>query len=223
MTTTDGISISLCVSLARATVTPPPAVRLFRIPHDCERDANHKFVYGKRDGSSSFRTFKTDPIPQPYRAWPDQTIPVKRYPALLNLLWELNPEYTYEKAMAHLNDALCWCNGVWGIFSAAIITAGAVLEAERVEGNRVYFKSILVSGPTPTAEYVLNNHLSALATSVHQDGRPGFMTRANGYGTRSKVRMFIVREKPEPLWIPKDELHELPAGFNPPDELWKPV
>jgi len=197
------------------------ASQLYRIPHDCELDANGKFVLGKRDGVPQ-REFPTDPIPEPFRASPDQTIPVKNYLELLDLLCELNPEYTRERALQLLGTGLCWCNNTDGIFSAAIITGGAMLEKEYTENGKVYFKSILISDPVPTADYVLANHLSTIATSVHKDGRIGIMTRPNGYGSRSPVRMFIVRKTIEPLWFPEDELHKLPDDFDPLSPIWLP-
>ena len=213
------IDLSLRFHLAQApkpVLTPAP---LWRIPHDCERDAAGNFVLGKRDGKPA-REFPTDPIPEPFRAWPDQTIPVKNYPTLFNLLCELNPGYTRVRALELLGTGLCWCNNTWGVFSAAIITGGAVLEEDHVENGRVYFKSINILEPIPGTQYVLDNHLSTIATSVHRDGRVGFMTRPNGYGSRSQIRMFIVSKLP--LWLPEVELHKLPLGFEPLSTVWMP-
>jgi len=215
------IDLSLRFHLAQApkpVLTPAP---LWRIPHDCERDAAGNFVLGKRDGKPA-REFPTDPIPEPFWAFPDQTVPVKNYPVLLDLLHDLNPTYTRERMLQLLGTGLCWCNNTWGVFSKAIITGGAVLEAERVEGGRVYFKSILISDPVPSAQEVLDNHLSTIAVSVHVDGRVGIMTRPNGYGGRSPIRMYIVRKTIEPLWMWERQLHRLPDGVDPSDPTWLP-
>lgn len=204
-------------------VVSPPPVRLCRIPHDIERDERGKFVLGKRDGKPREKPagIITNVIPEPFRSWPDQTIPVKNYPALLSLHYALNPEYTRLRADQLLGTGLCWCNGTWGVYSAAIITGGNVLEVERVEGGRVYFKSILISDPAPTLQKVYDDHLYQIGTSINAlSGDLAEMTRPNGYGTRSKVRMLVVREKPEPLWLPEDEIHLLPAGFEPPSAVW---
>lgn len=186
-----------------------PVKLLARLKHDIERNPRPARNFGS-----------LIIIPQPFRASPDQQVPVKNYPALIDLLCELNPTYTRERALQLLGTGLCWCNGQWGVFSAAIITGGAVLEVERIEGGRVYFKSILISDPAPSAEYVLANHLSAIATSVHTDGTPGVMTRPNGNGTRSQVRMFIVRKTVEPLWFPAGDVQLL--DFDPPSPVWVP-
>lgn len=216
------IDISLRLKLAKHTepVLPPVTRLLFRLPHDEERDANGDYT-GRRDGT--IRGSSDYIIPEPFRAQPDQTIPVKNYSRLLDLLCELNPTFTRDRAMDLLGTGLCWCNGSWGVFSAAIITGGAVLEAERVEGGKVYFKSILISDPTPTKDYVLANHLSAIATSVN-GSEVNILTRPDGRGfqTRSPVRMFIIRKTIEPLWMYERQLHQLPPGFEPDSPVWMP-
>lgn len=196
---------------------------LFRVPHDIERDANGKFVLGKRDGKPRQIEGLSDVFPEPFRANPDQTIPVKNYPALLNLHYQLNPEYTKERADQLLGVGLAWCNQQWGVYSAAIITGGNVLEAIKVENGKVYFKSILISGAIPSYQDVVNNHLYQIGTSINvNSGDIAEMTRPNGNGTRSKVHMLIVRKTVEDLWMYENELHRLPDGFEPPNAIWLP-
>lgn len=186
-----------------------PSVQLCRILHDCER------------AHPEARNWVTDLIPEPFRASPSQTIPIKNYPALLSLHYTLNPTYTHERADDILGPGLCFCNQNWGVENDAIITGGAVLEVLGVEAGRVYVNSILISDPIPTAEYVLAHHLSFLAVSVHKDLRVGYMTRPDGGpdGHRSKVRMFVVRKTVEPLWFPAEDVQLLPPGQEP-EETW---
>jgi hypothetical protein len=190
-----------------------PAPVLCRLKHDVERSPMTDRSWGT-----------LDIIPQPFRSYPGQTVNCGK---LFDLLCELNPSYTRERVTDLLGTGLCWCNAQWGVMTDSIITGGAVLEVERIEAGRVYFKSILVSDPAPTAEYVLSHHLSAIATSVKRDGTPRILTRPNGYrnpdGTaaRSPVRMFIVRSKPEPLWFAAADVQILPPGVDPAnDPLW---
>ena len=204
-------------------VAPPVSTAsLYRVPHDCERDADLKFVWGKRNGSPSYRDFIISPIPAPFRVQPEQVVPIKNDPKLIDLLCALNPDFTRERVTFFLDVGLIWCNTQWGVFHTPLVTGGAVLEAERVEGGRVYFKSIRLGDPVPTAAEVLKQHMSYIATSVHRDGRVQIMTRANGSSGRSPVRMFMVRKTVEPLWLPENELHRLPQGFEPPSAIWMP-
>lgn len=204
---------------------PPPSGIYGRIPHDIERDEKGKFVLGKRDGKPRSKPpgIVTNIIPEPFRAWDDQTINVKKYPALLNLHYALNKEYTKLRADLLLGTGLCWCNTQWGVYSAAIITGGNVLKILERKDGKVYFDSILISDPAPTLKYVMDNHLYQIGTSINVQSRDlGLMMRSNGYGTKSQVKMLIVRQTKEPLWMWEDELHILPAGFVPPSPLWLP-
>lgn len=199
------------VTVAPPPPPPPPMPLLARLKHDKERSPMPARDFGA-----------TNIIPEPFRAKPGQTIPVKNYPALISLLMALNPSYTEARARDLLGEGLCWCNSQWGVMTDSVITGGAVLEVEKIEAGRVYFKSILISGPIPTAEYVLSHHLSTLAVSVKKDRTPVMMTRPNGYGTRSQVRMFIVRKTVEPLWFPAADVQILPSGWEPPSPVWLP-
>jgi len=199
--------------LIRISSQSPPVKLLARLKHDIERNPRPD------------RNFATDPIPQPFRAEPSQTIPVKNHPALIDLLCELNLLYTRERAEQWLGPGLCYTNQTWGVFHAPVITGGAVLEVLKIEESRVYFKSILISDPVPTVQQVLDNHLSHIGTSVHMDGRPGIMTRPDGRykGSRSPFRMFIVREISEDLSFPVNDVQLLPPGVDPSDNpLWMP-
>jgi hypothetical protein len=214
------ISVFADGSLQVDDLIMPPVVSsplLARLKHDCERTSPPARSWGD-----------LQIIPQPFRAQPGQTIPVKNYPGLFDLLCALNPSYTRDRARQLLDPGLCWCNAQWGVMTDSIITGGAVLEVEQIENSRVYFRSILISNPVPSAEYVLSHHLSTIATSVKRDGTPRILTRPNGYrnadgsAKRSPVRMFIVRSQPEPLWFPAEDVQLLPPGFEPPDVLWMP-
>lgn len=191
------------------TVAPSPVQMLCRLLHDAERT------------HPEARNWVTDLIPEPFRARPSQTIPIKNYGALLNLLADLNPGYTQARADDILGPGLVFCNQTWGVENDAIITGGAVLEVLKIESGRVYVNSILISDPIPTRDYVLAHHLSYLAVSVHRDLSVGYMTRPDGQpnGHRSKVRMFVVRKTVEPLWFAADDVMILPAGFEP-AETW---
>lgn len=190
---------------------------LARLKHDIERTPRWSRNFGT-----------AEIIPEPFRAYPGQTIPVKNYADLVYLLYDLNPSYLPSRVEALLDTGLCWCNPAWGVMTDSVITGGAVLEVEKIDAGRVYFRSILISDPIPSAEYVLSHHLSTIATSVHRDGRPCIMTRPNGCrnpdGTpeRSQVRMFIVRANPEPLWFLAEDVQILEPGFEPPSAVWMP-
>lgn len=92
------MSLPQTIYIGGAKYSKPAPKLLYRIPHDMERDSRGKFVLGKRDGTPS-RYFPTNPIPEPYWAYPDQTVPVKNFPRLVSMIEELNPEYTRDRAL----------------------------------------------------------------------------------------------------------------------------
>lgn len=211
----------------RTFIPDPTPKLLYRIPHDIERtspgsDASGAYT-GRQDGRVRDNNTNSVAIPEPFRANPDSTIPVKNYPIMIDLLCQLNPSFTRSRAEDLLGTGLCWCNREWGVFHAPIITGGAILEAEKVEDGKVYFKSIVIDEYIPTLPEVLSNHLSAIATSVNRSGEPNILMRESGTIGDSPVRMFIVSTKDKsPLWFYENSLHKLPAGFEPPSPIWMP-
>src|SRR5690349_15315699 len=96
----------------------PETRRLFRIPHDIEREemyvvGNEKadFRYtGKRFGTVRKAVFDhLAPLPEVYRLFPSHQIPLNK---ACQLLWRnINPELSNPRFASLFGNTLAWCNG----------------------------------------------------------------------------------------------------------------
>lgn len=201
--------------------------RLYWIPFDewrynyddRDRRTSRGWAYNPAGNGPARDVASTRSMPQVYRVDPAHSISIS--PWAQDLLCELNPLLSRDKAIELLNKGVAWCNTTDRVFDIPRVCGGAVVEEKYIIGDRLYFKTILTDQPIPTAEYVLNNFLSYVATEVQPSGNTYLINRMGVDGVRHPVRMFMLTR--EPVWVWLDEVLRLPAGFVPPSPFWCPA
>jgi len=213
----------------------PPTVQLWRIPHDVERvnfdakDYRYRPNIGMtgRGPVRAAVTVSGNPRPEVYRLQPDQTTPIDE---AHQWLWRnINLELSPDKFCTLFGNTLAWTNntGFPGHrnyilnkdmdkelprFHAPLANGGQIVEGEEREG-KVYIKSLLMSDPTPTADYVMSNHLWSYGTSVNTQGEINIIARLGRDGQYKNVRVLFMTKYP--VWLPAVELHKLAPGEMP--------
>jgi hypothetical protein len=223
------------------TISYPSNKRLFRIPHDIERvrmyvrgdEEEDRRYTGRRDGSVRTSVIdKGDALPEVYRAYPDHQTPLREP---FQWMWRgMNPMLS-DKTFSSLGGGkLAWTNGTGfdtrhnyilnenvdeqdAAFDAPRFCGGAIVEGVKVN-NVVYITSMLTSEPVRNAQDVIDNQsLWYFGTSVNPSGEVNLITRVGFDGLRYPVRIPNLTRLP--IYLPADELHELPLGFIP-DPRW---
>jgi len=214
-------------------LTTKPQIQLWRVPHDVERydfDGDDLGYAGARIGRVR-KEIRDAGVARPeiYRVWPDHTT---RIGEKHQWLWkDINPELSNIRWRSLLDNYLAWTNqsGFPGRhdyvnnmdvdenlpnFHAALVNGGMILEGQE-NGDKVWLYSLLISDPCPTASELLKTHMWSYGTSViPRDGSISYITRKGIDGNYKKVRVPFLTTRP--VWLPKRELHKLPAGFEPP-------
>lgn len=216
--------------MLQITISYPESRRLVRIPHDIERRDVDNNVSGGLDFMGPgyrFGPVRDDvfqyglALPEVYRFRPDHVVPL--YDDCMWLWRRLNPEFSDDKFCAWLGNALFMTNKTgfpgrrniilrkdldkkFPSFDAARMTGGATMEVTRIEGSKVFLKSMIVGRPLPTVEQVRNDQtLWFWGTSVNRRGEVNIMTKLGIDGNRHgcRVPFFTARE----IWLPASELH----------------
>lgn len=210
-----------------------PKIQLWRVPHDIERynvDLDDWRYSGTKWGVVR-KEIRDAGVARPeiYRVYPDQTT---RIGEKHQWLWKnINPELSKLKWRTLLGNELAWTNGTgfpghrdyvnrmdldlgYPTFHAPLVNGGMILEGVE-DGNIVWIKSLLTSDSVPTEDELLKTHMWSWGVSViPRDGSINYITRLGVDGIYKKVRIPLITA--QKIWLPKDELHKLPYGFEPP-------
>jgi hypothetical protein len=202
--------------------------QLYWIPHD-----RYRFDYDDEDREHSkgwaYNPAGTGParhvarekqvsMPEVYRFNPGHSTRIIE--PFLDLLCDLNPMLSREKTMVLLGTGVAWCNTNWGVFDQPRLCGGAVVEGINDGNGKIWIKTMSVQRPAPTAQFVLDNFLSYIATEVKPDGRINLIQKIGIDGARHPARMIMLTS--QAIYAPADEVLKLPPGFIPPSPHWVP-
>lgn len=225
------------------TISYPSNTKLYRVPHDIERvrmyvrdgeDEDFRYT-GRRDGSVRNSVIeKGDALPEVYRAYPDHQTSLSES---FQWMWRYMNLMLSDKTFSSLGgDKLAWTNGTGfttrhnyilsenvdakdPAFDAPRFCGGAVVRGVKV-GDKVFVVSMLTSEPVRKTQDIIDDPtLWYWGTSVNPSGEVNMITRVGVDGLRYSVRIPVLTRLP--IYLPTDELHELPAGFIP-DPRWMP-
>lgn len=207
-------------------------IQLYRQPHDLETEDNRdnpRFLGpGNWSGSSRDRA-ATQPIPEVYRVFPDQTTPL--YDWAIRLIRDMNPDFTIEQVMDILDNRWALANGTgwpgrrniltgadltkgFPNYHAALIFGGMLLKGREVNGN-LEIENIRYDEPV-TAQYVLERPwLWGYATAVTSTGRVNMITKPYRLDTTRRIPIRVPFITKEPVSLPLKNLHKLEPGYVP--------
>lgn len=220
----------------------------YRHPHDIElvnvdsKDGGR--VYrgdGNRGGPVRATVRETNKgMPEVFRYAPDQVTPLSC--EWIKLWYALNPELTVKSFCTLLDNHLAFTNNTgWPgryncltgtlatgsnpyqppTFHAGILCGGAIVKMTRMVNTELYFESMPVDGPVPTAQWVLDRpYLWFYGTTIIPSGKVNYMVRLGKDGAMKRVRIPIITRYPP--HVPASWLDELPQDFIPPEANWLP-
>jgi hypothetical protein len=213
------------------TVSVKPAAaerQLYWIPHDRfrydydDRGRQHSrgWAYNAAgDGSARLVTRETgQSMPEVYRFLPEHATVIPL--AYKDLLCDLNPMLSQTKTLDLLRRGVAWTNSTDGVFDFPRLCGGTVVEGRDAD-DKVWIKTMLLGEPAPSAQFVLDNFLSYIATEVRPDGGINLIHRRGMDGQLYPVRMIMLTS--EPIFAYADEVLKLPPGFIPPSPFWTPL
>jgi hypothetical protein len=216
---------------------------LYRQPHDKEliypgpslKTPNRNYR-GNSNGTP--RDTKGKTIPEPYRLYPEHQVPLDC--GWQKLIRDCNPEHKDDvvdnildqawilanntglgtpgrkncRTGAYMNDPLA----KWPALHTPLICGGTLL-AGTVQNNLLQIKSLRISDPVPSAQYVLEHiELWFYLVELNSKGVVTFMTLSAKDGTRKPVRMPLISN--QQLYAPVAWFHRIAAGSDIPSPLW---
>lgn len=239
VTMSDGITFSTVMRMKSY------AGEFFRQPHDAEllgcgptadiwrRDREY---LGDGITNNVIRQVNASSIPEVYRYLPDHVVSIN-----CSMLWlwrNINPELSDEVFFTLCNSNYAWNNRM-GLdnryncisgdnlgmgnpgFPNPLLCGGAIVKKIREDDVMLYFETIRVDKPLPTAEEVLSKPwLWYWGVAVNPEGQNSFITRSDGSGGRVNVRIPMMTRFE--AYVPKKWLDRLPPEFMPPSALWRP-
>lgn len=217
----------------------PDETTYFRVPHDTERirmyveegERTDLRYRGNSEGKVRKVVIDTGVArPEVFRADPDHQTPLDRDH---QFFWRnLNPMLSDSKFSTLYGNTLAWCNGTGAgvrhnwitganadqkdiAFDAARFCGGAIVPG-KINGNKVWLKSLLLSDPIPSAADCIAHPEWGYwywGTSINPQGEINLIKRLGIDGRYHPVRIANITELP--IELPADELHWLPEGFMP--------
>lgn len=216
---------------------------LYRQPHDLELispgpslRSPDRFYRGDSNGTP--RDTKGKTIPEPYRLYPEHQVPLDC--GWQKLIRECNPEHKDDVVENVLDQAWILANNSglgtpgrkncqtgeymnepdakWPALHTPLVCGGALLSGT-VNNEILYIRSLRISEPVPTAEFVLENiDLWFYLVELNPRGVVTYMTLSAKDGTRKPVRMPLISNRQ--LYAPVKWFDRIPAGTKIPSPLW---
>jgi hypothetical protein len=214
---------SVTVRFAGQTVTVGTSEQWYWCPHDRFRyDYDGRETGGWRynpAGTGRARASARDSNnsqPEVYRLDPQHSTRLDE--PWQNLLCGINPELERDKTLTLLGEGLAFCNGTFGVLDQPRLMGGAVVRG-RVDGNKLWIKTLLTSQPIPSPAQVLADRLWFWCVGVQPDGDVNLWWRRGIDGHMYTPKMLIVSA--QPIFVALDEVLLLPPGFIPGPQ-WMP-